>query len=213
MTATLQYHLKRGLEIMGLALTVKEMSTLLILIKELEKWNKIFSFTSLSSPQDMIEIFILDSLTPLALGVDLTSPVLDAGSGPGFPSLPLKITIPSLEITAVDSSRKKTNFAKQMVRLLRLQGFTPLQERLESLIKEERTYPTVISRALTGKANTSDLISHLAASGGRVIQYIGKEKLVSPNPISPNLRLQRVLEYQLPLSRKIRGLVIAEKVD
>ncbi len=188
-----------------LELSTKQEESLAFIIKELQRWNRTFSFTSLIHPRDLVEVFVLDSLAPLALGIEIPSPLLDAGCGTGFPSLPLKIAQPSLEIVAVDSSRKKINFVRHVVRLLKLQGYTPRQGRLEDLRKEGASFPGVTVRALTGK----DALA-LVSPGGKAILYVGKEW--SPRSLPPGLGIEKHLTYALPFSGKVRGLVLATRV-
>ncbi len=183
---------------------------LVLLLEELNRWNQTFSFTSLTHPRDLVEVFVLDSLAPLALGIPLASPLLDAGCGVGFPSLPLKIAQPHLEVVAVDSSRKKMNFVRHAIRLLKLKGYTPRRDRLENLAREGVVFPTVTVRALTGGEKNQKLVASLVSPGGRVIFYVGREWQHSLLPRS--LNLEKHLFYTLPLSGKVRGLVTATRV-
>jgi len=193
-----------------LPLSHSQMEVLVFVLEELLRWNRTFSFTSLSHPRDLVEIFLIDSLAPLALGVEITSPILDAGCGVGFPSLPLKIALPHLEVVAVDSSRKKINFLRQVVRLLKIQSYTPRRDRLETLVREGSTFPSVTVRALTGREKTQSLVSSLMAPGGKAILYVGKEW--SSGDLPPELQLEGHLTYTLPFSGKARGLVLATRV-
>ena len=187
-----------------------QMEKMVSLLEELLRWNRTFSFTSLSQPRDLVEVFLLDSMAPLALGIDLSSPLLDAGCGVGFPSLPLKMALPSLEVVAVDASRKKINFLRHVVRLLRIQGYTPRQERLENLVKEGLTFPSVTVRALTRGGKTQAPIASLVNPQGKAILYVGREW--SPRDLPQGLQVQGHLTYTLPFSGKVRGLVLASRV-
>ena len=54
------------------------------------------------------------------------------GSGAGFPSIPLKIVFPELEITIVDSLNKRITFLKTLVEALQLDGVELYHDRAES---------------------------------------------------------------------------------
>ncbi len=203
-------YLEKGLKAWGVQLPEHGQEHLLLLIRELIHWNRSFSFTSLSRPQDLVEVFILDPLVPLALGLAIPSPLLDAGCGPGFPSLPLKIASPQLEVMAVDSSRKKINFVRHMVRLLRLKGYSPMQMRLEALLDQGKVFPTVTVRALSNKPQTLETLTHLTMPKGAIILYVGKRW--SPSLLPSSFSLEGIHWYTLPFSQKERGLVRALKV-
>ena len=203
-------YLSRGLEAWGITLPAQSQSKLLLLLKELVRWNKTFSFTSLSHPRDLVEVFLLDPLAPLALGMGLVSPLLDAGCGPGFPSLPLKVALPSLEVTGVEASRKKINFLRHVLRMLNLTGYYPCHKRLEEIIKEGQTFPMVVSRALGEKTQVLELIARLLSPQGEAILYVGKKWQAQ---LPPLLVLKDYREYTLPFSAKARALVIVSKVN
>ena len=195
----------------NIPLSPQQKRSLCRLLEELARWNRTFSFTSLTHPRDLVEVFLLDSLAPLALDLSLSSPLLDAGCGVGFPSLPLKIAQPHLQMVAVDSSRKKVNFIRHMVRLLKLQGYTPRWDRLETLVREGLTFPMVTVRALTGGETTRRLVPPLLAPGGKALLFVGKEW--TSHQLPGGLQTGEHLEYLLPFSGKVRGLVLASRVD
>ncbi len=204
-------YLIRGLEAWGIDLPAQSRSNLLLLLDELIRWNQAFSFTSLSHPRDLTEIFLLDPLAPLALGMELLSPLLDAGCGPGFPSLPLKIALPSLEATGVEISRRKINFLRHVLRMLKLTGYHPIHKRLEDMIKGGQAFPTVVSRALTGGPQALEILSQLLSHRGEAILYVGKGWKASYLPFSLALKDHR--EYILPFSQKTRALVRVLRVN
>jgi 16S rRNA (guanine527-N7)-methyltransferase len=66
-----------------------------------------------------------------------TTPVrlLDIGSGGGFPGIPLKIVMPELQMTLLDSVGKKVKAMNHFVTELGLTDITAIQERAEVLAK------------------------------------------------------------------------------
>jgi 16S rRNA (guanine527-N7)-methyltransferase len=81
-----------------------------LLLDELERWNRRVNLTAVRDRAQMEVLHILDSLAarPLLEGRQ----VLDVGTGPGFPGLPLAIVEPDREFTLLDSNNKKIRFVE-----------------------------------------------------------------------------------------------------
>jgi len=73
-----------------------------VLINELERWNRKVNLTAIRDKDEMISAHLLDSLVaaPLLEG----DTVLDVGTGPGFPGLPLAVIHPERQFTLLDSN-------------------------------------------------------------------------------------------------------------
>lgn len=110
----------------------------------LQKWNRVFNLTALSSPQELVYLHILDSLAicPYLQGARL----LDVGSGGGLPGLPLAIADPSKTWVLLDKSQKKTRFLTQAIAELGLKNVTVVCSRCEDF-QPETGFDSIISRA------------------------------------------------------------------
>ena len=125
---------------------------------ELLHWNRKTNLTAITHPLDIAVKHFADSVSPAA-GIRRHGPLLDIGSGGGFPGIPIKIAIPELPVTLIDASRKKVSFLGQIIRHLNLTGINALHARAEELAQNDayaKSFDTVISRAL------SDLETYLA---------------------------------------------------
>jgi len=71
--------------------------------------------------------------------------ILDAGTGGGFPGIPLSILFPEVHFTLVDSTGKKINCVHEVIKELGLKNVVALQSRVEEI---KNTYDYIISRAL-----------------------------------------------------------------
>lgn len=72
--------------------------------------------------------------------------VMDAGTGGGFPGIPLAILFPEVSFTLVDAIGKKIKVVSAVASALNLQNVTPLHQRAE---KVNETFHYVVSRAVT----------------------------------------------------------------
>ena len=106
--------------------------------------------------------------------------LVDLGSGGGFPGIPLKILDPSLTILLVDSSRKKVNFLKHVIRITGLEGIDAIHARAEDLsLKQAYSgyFDVAVCRAFSSIEHFADLARPLLKKKtGVMIAMKGKEK-------------------------------------
>ena len=138
------------------------------------------------------------------------SRIMDMGSGGGFPAIPLKILVPSMSFTMVDSVRKKVSFMNHVVRLLRLDDIRAVHGRVEDLAKmpdHANAYDAVISRGFTELTAFADLALPMLAQGGRIYALKGKLAL---DEVTPALRDRFHVtcdHYRLPFEKSDRYLI------
>lgn len=121
--------------------------------QRLAEANTVMNLTRVADPEGIASRHLGDSLVFCACldGGPHRPLVLDLGTGPGLPSIPLAIARPDWRITAVDSTRKKMAFVEAMKVELGLENLRPLSERAETLahLPEHREkYDAVVARAV-----------------------------------------------------------------
>ena len=94
------------------------------------EYNKIHNITRITDVDDVIIKHYLDSILPIKLFNNNTK-IIDIGCGGGFPSIPLKIMNNSLDITAIDSVNKKTNFVESVKSILNVCKLSVFHTRIE----------------------------------------------------------------------------------
>ena len=72
--------------------------------------------------------------TSLRRSVKCGIKMLDLGSGCGCPAIPLKIALPHLDVTMIDSVRKKTDFLNEVVTELGLENIRAIHTRIEDYV-------------------------------------------------------------------------------
>ena len=115
-------------------------------------WNKKINLVSRKDEEHIWESHIVHSLSPLfVLEIPSGIRLLDLGSGGGLPGIPLAIVHGGLEVTLLDSIRKKTMAVEEIVRSLGLGGVTVLNGRAEDVchrLSLKGSFEVVIARAV-----------------------------------------------------------------
>ena len=112
-------------------------------------WNSRMNLISKKDEARIIRRHFLDSIgLAEVLSFPVGARIMDAGSGPGFPGIPLKIIRPDLDMTLVDSRKKKTVFLKEAVDKLEIQSCRIINERVESISQDIEPFDFILSRAV-----------------------------------------------------------------
>ena len=157
--------LVRGIQKQKLALSDSTIDQLLAYHALLVKWNKAYNLTAVRDPEAMIGRHLLDSLSILpVLGESEGNRILDVGTGPGLPGIPLAICFPEKDLTLLDSNGKKTRFLTQAKIELGLSNIKPVQTRIESY--EDAPFDAITSRAFATLKDMVDGSIHLLKDEG-----------------------------------------------
>ncbi len=141
------------------------------LLNELERWNRRVNLTAVRDPHEMITAHILDSLVarPFLEG----RRILDVGTGPGFPGLPLAIVEPDRDFTLLDSNNKKIMFVQHVAGLLELDNVEAVKGRGEDYAPGRR-FDTVIARALAALPRLVEIAGHHVGEDGVFVALKGR---------------------------------------
>lgn len=141
--------------------------------------------------------------------------LLDIGTGGGFPSIPLAIAYPKMNVTALDSIRKKINAITEIKRNLELTNLNPVCERAENL--KGKKFDFVTSRAVAAMKILIQYAIPLMKPDGYFIAYKSlraEEELKEADNIIKkyNAQIKDIIEYDLPLAENhTRNLIIISK--
>jgi 16S rRNA (guanine527-N7)-methyltransferase len=99
----------------------------------------------------------------------VSSPVIDVGSGGGFPGLPMKIARPELEVTLLEATAKKARFLEEMVAELALEGARVVHGRAEEVAHDpahREGYRLAVARAVAPLRVLAEYALPFVAVGG-----------------------------------------------
>ena len=97
----------------------------------LEK-NQVMNLTAITDPEQAARLHMLDSAALLrCAGFSGEKTLLDVGTGAGLPGLPLKILVPSLQVTLLDSLGKRVDWLNEVCARLGLEGIQAVHARAE----------------------------------------------------------------------------------
>ena len=136
------------------------------LVELLLKWNRVYNLTAVREPHAMVVRHILDSLAVLPFIA--RGRLLDVGTGPGLPGLPIAIVRPDLSLTLLDSNAKKLRFVRQAGTELALGNLDIVQQRIQQY-RPAQAFDMVISRALGRIAEIYRDTACLVRPGGRFL--------------------------------------------
>ena len=144
---------------------------LALLLSELAKWNRKINLTAVRDRDQMVTLHLNDSLAARSLLQGKR--ILDVGTGPGFPGLPLAIVEPAREFTLLDSNNRKIMFVQHAVGVLGLDNVTPVKARAEDYAPGHR-FDTVIARALASLPKLVEIAGHHVREDGVFVALKGR---------------------------------------
>ena len=201
-----QQQLEEGAAAIGLRLDAEKVRLLSRHVDLLLKWNKSINLTAITDPAEVIEKHVIDSLAVVPFVP--SGSLLDAGSGAGFPGLPIGIARPELEVVLVDSVQKKVAFLKNVLAELKQPKIRAFAVRLQGDPAAENL-PRVhcaVARAYASPTPWLTLADSYVLPGGIAICMLGPSDEV-PDQVG-ELRLEKQLAYQLPFSKAERRLAL-----
>ncbi len=137
--------------------------------------------------------------------------LLDIGTGGGFPSIPTALAYPEIEVTALDSIRKKINALENIKAELNIKNLHPLCSRAENLTGK---YDIITARAVSSLDKILDFALPLLKKGGYFIAYKSvkvNEEIQNAQKVlkKHNAKIIDIIEYELPTEENFaRNLVI-----
>ncbi|MFT7300004.1 MAG: 16S rRNA (guanine527-N7)-methyltransferase [Porticoccus sp.] len=192
---SLELALRKGLQRLSLTVSDQQISQLLDYMSLLEKWNGAYNLTSIREPEKMLRLHLLDSLSiaPFVKG----ERIIDVGTGPGLPGIPLSIIYPERQFMLMDSNGKKTRFLFQVRSVLGLNNVNEVQSRVEEY-QPETPFDGVISRAFTSLQQMVEKCAHLVGESGRFYAMKGQYPTEELSALSKHYNVVALHQLRVP---------------
>ena len=186
-------------------------------IKLFEEYNAHTNLMSKNDVQKLREKHIPDCLAIKNFfeKYGLPKNIADIGTGGGFPSIPIALNFPEVEVFAIDSIAKKIKFVELAKNELSLENLHPICTRIEDFEKKE-AFDVVTTRALADLRVIAEYSAPFVKNGGYFVAYKSKgadEELSQAEKALKILGLDFVekLDYDLAEDAQ-RCLLIFKKV-
>ncbi|MGQ0666388.1 MAG: 16S rRNA (guanine(527)-N(7))-methyltransferase RsmG [Nitrospiraceae bacterium] len=159
----------------GVPLRADQIRQFMIYLEQLQAWNRSVNLTSLTLSEEIIIKHFVDSLAALrAEQLRDQASLLDIGTGPGFPGIPLRIAKEDLNITLIEPAQKKLSFLHFIVGLLRLERVKIFHGTFEQFLADNPSHQ--VFDYITTRALRQDLVlrygPRLLTAEGRLILYL-----------------------------------------
>lgn len=178
--------------------------------------NQVMNLTAITDVDQIYKKHFYDSIM-LFLATPLENQsLLDVGSGAGFPSVPLKIVFPHLQVHLIDALQKRVGFLMELITKCQLQDITATHIRAEDCPRDIQ-YNIVTSRAVSKLPILAELCLPFVAIGGtflamKSIHY--QEELDQSQKAIQVLggRVEKVIRYELDESEQ-HVIIVIRKIQ
>ncbi|HEO5782707.1 TPA: 16S rRNA (guanine(527)-N(7))-methyltransferase RsmG [Streptococcus agalactiae] len=207
----------------GITLTDKQKKQFETYFRLLVEWNEKINLTAITDKEEVYLKHFYDSITPILQGYIDNSPlsILDIGAGAGFPSIPMKILYPEIDITIIDSLNKRINFLNILANELELSGVHFFHGRAEDFGQDRvfrAKFDIVTARAVAKMQVLAELTIPFLKVNGRLIALkaaAAEEELISAEKALKTLFSQVTVNknYKLPNGDDRNITIVSKKKE
>lgn len=186
----------------------------------LTETNKVMNLTALTEDRDIALKHFIDSISPLKFMDFSGKKAVDVGTGAGFPSLPVKIMCPDMELTLLDSLQKRIDFLKYVCGKINVKNVEFVHSRAEDggqMPAFREKFDVCFSRAVASLPVLCEYCLPLLKTGGIFVALKGpmlsEELKASENALKTlGGKVICVKEFHLPDTDIIHNIAFIEKI-
>ena len=189
---------------------------------KIQQLNKKTNLTRLIDGDNYWISQVFDSIWPFKIFQNINfdnKKFLDIGSGCGFPGLAYAITHPNSEIYLIDSSKKKTDALKRLIKEINFKNnIHIINDRIENLAHQlsmRNSFNIVTTRAVSNPSTVSEYILPMLKKEGLGVLYCGKWNLEESKNLDKTLEIlegkfKDKKEIQLPRNKGTRNIILIQ---
>jgi 16S rRNA (guanine(527)-N(7))-methyltransferase RsmG len=201
-------------EACGIRLTPDQLDRFWVYHGLLRHHNTELNLTRIHNFDHMVLKLYVDAALPAQM-TELPSPLMDLGSGPGMPGIPLKIMRPEIEIVLAEGRAKRAAFLREAIAQLALENIAVLDRNITPAVQEP--VHGVITRAVESITQTLERVQGCLQQHGRVIFMKGPsceaEIEQALNRFAGRFALIDQRAYRIGGTSNERRLVVFERLD
>lgn len=203
-------------------------------VKQFEKYyemlvekNKVMNLTAITEKDEVIIKHFIDSIAIIPylkeknISLNNELRIIDIGTGAGFPGIPLKIMLPDVKFTLLDSLNKRVGFLNEVIFELQLTNIEAIHGRAEDIAFDSNYregFDLCVSRAVANLSTLSEYCIPFVKKNGYFISYKAGDSEEEINKSKNAIKLlggkiNKVEEFVLPESDAERVFVMIKKLE
>lgn len=171
--------------------------------------NQSMNLTRIISQREAVIKHVLDSVLPWRLFASAET-VADAGTGAGYPGIPLAVILPQTHFLLIEATQKKARFVETVVASLGLQNVQVLPVRIEDWLRTASPQ-IVTARAMAPLERAVPWLAPAIRQGGKALLYKGPDLAAEIAAATREMKkakvqVEEVLRYDLPEQMGMRTI-------
>ena len=213
----MKHALASGLPQLERKLTDAQLDTFCAFGSALVEKNQVMNLPAITEPEQVARLHFLDCIALLGAANFYGKTVIDVGCGAGFPGVPLKIAEPSIDLTLLDSLKKRMGWLESTLPELGIEAQCVAARAEEYALAHREQYDIAVSRAVARLTMLAELCLPLVRVGGH---FVAMKSADSDEELSQAARaiatlggkVTRIWDYPVPGTDAVHRAVVITKV-
>lgn len=211
-----------GLHNLGVEASPDKFEKLFRFMKVMLEWNEKINLTAITEEKEIFIKHFLDSATCISSGyIKEGMKVIDVGTGAGFPGVPVSILKDGINVTLLDSLKKRIGYLDEVIGTLGLVGIETVHARAEDAGSDKayrEAYDIVLSRAVAAMNVLCEYCLPFVKVGGFFLCQKGPDIEKELKEAEHAVKIlgglvKEVKEFQLPFSDIKHNIIVIEKIS